>query len=97
MFQSSKTKEKRRCPPHACHDSMRQGMLSLVWLLLEQLAVLCAATGKLKYMRLITELRGLIATMPLADLLFYLDMSFTDMGSRKCADGRIYRDHSFVV
>jgi hypothetical protein len=56
-------------------------MLSLVWLLLEQLAELCAATGKFKYMRLITELRVLIATMPLADLLFLLDMSFTDMGS----------------
>ena len=63
------------------HDSMRQGMLSLVWLLLEQLAELCAATGKFKYMRLITELRVLIATMPLADLLFLLDMTFTDMGS----------------
>jgi len=60
-------------------------MLSLVWLLLKQLAELCAATGKFRYMRLITELRVLIATMPLAnlpDLLFLLgDMSFTDMGS----------------
>ena len=52
-----------------------------MWLLLEQLAELCAATGKFKYMRLITELRVLIAAMPLADLLFLLDMSFTDMGS----------------
>jgi hypothetical protein len=56
-------------------------MLSLVWQLLEQLAELCAATGKFKYMRLISELRVLIATMPLADPLFLLDMSFTDMGS----------------
>jgi len=56
-------------------------MLSLVWLLLEQLAELCAATGKFKCMRLISELRVLIATMPLADLLFLLDISFTDMGS----------------
>ena len=63
------------------HDSMRQGMLSHVWLLLKQVAELCAATRKFKYMRLITELRVLIATMPLADLLFLLDMTFTDMGS----------------
>jgi hypothetical protein len=60
---------------------MRQGMLSLMWLLLEQLAELCAATGKFKYMRLISELRVLIATMPLADLLFLLYISFTYMGS----------------
>ena len=33
------------------HDSMRQGMLSNLRLLLEQLAELCAATGKWKYMR----------------------------------------------
>jgi hypothetical protein len=63
------------------YDSMRQGMLSLVWLLLEQLVELCAATGKFKYMRLITELRVLHATMPLADLLFLVDNTFTDMGS----------------
>jgi hypothetical protein len=36
----------------ALHDSMRQGMLSLVLLLLGQLVEICAAAGKWKYMRL---------------------------------------------
>ena len=33
------------------HDSMRQGMLSHIFLLLEQLAGMCAATDKHKYQR----------------------------------------------
>jgi hypothetical protein len=63
------------------HDSMRQGMLSHVRLMLEQLAELCAATGKFKYMRLITDFRFLVKTMPLEDLVFVLDMTFADLGS----------------
>jgi hypothetical protein len=46
------------------YDSMRQGMLSHVRLLLQQLAELCAATCKHKYMRLLTDFRVLVATAP---------------------------------
>lgn len=62
-------------------DSMRQGMLGNVRLLLEQLAELCAATCKHKYMRLIVDFRVQVATMPLADLAFLFEAMFTDMGS----------------
>jgi len=62
-------------------DSMRQGMLSHVLLLLEQMAELCAATGKHKYMRLVIDFKVQVATMPLSDLVFLFDATFTDMGS----------------
>jgi hypothetical protein len=63
------------------HDSMRQGMLQHVRLILEQLAELCAATGMYKYMRLIMDFRIQVATMPDADAAFLYDSCFIDMTS----------------
>ena len=63
------------------HDSMRQGMLSNLLFLLEQLAEYCAATGKWKYMRWINEIIILIKTMPPGDLMFIYDSMLVDMGS----------------
>jgi hypothetical protein len=63
------------------HDSMRQGMLSNVRLLLRQLSELCAALNKFKYSRLLPQFEVLIATMPLEDLAFVVDVMFADLGS----------------
>jgi len=63
------------------HDSMRQGMLSNVCLLLRQLSKLCAALNKFKYSRLLPQFEVLIVTMPLQDLAVVLDVMFADLGA----------------
>jgi len=55
-------------------------MLSLVLLLLGQLVEICAAAGKWKYMRIITDFMIQVRTMSDAELAFLHDCMFTDMG-----------------
>jgi hypothetical protein len=66
------------------HDSMRQGMLRHVRLLLEQLGELCASTGLHKYTRMLMDFKVQVRTMPEADLVQVFNASFVDMGSFYC-------------
>lgn len=62
------------------HDSMRQGMLKNVRLLLQHLIELCAAAGKHKYSRLLTDFMVQIATMPEKELAHLHAALFAELG-----------------